>query len=61
MAEYLVTWTINIEAEDEAHAAQQALAIQRDPESIATVFEVREMDHDDVDRHRDVTIDLVGY
>lgn len=42
MAEYRVTWTIDIVAESPREAAQQAQAIQRDADSIATVFEVIE-------------------
>lgn len=37
---YRVKWEIDIEAGTPEQAAQQALAIQRDPESTATVFEV---------------------
>jgi len=41
MPDYLVNWTIGvIEAEDPIDAAKKTLIIQRDPESIATVFEV---------------------
>lgn len=40
MPEWLVRWEIDIEAETAEEAARQALAIQRDPESIALVFEV---------------------
>jgi hypothetical protein len=35
-----VSWTIDIEAGSPLQAAKQALAIQRDPESIATLFDV---------------------
>ena len=38
MIEYIIRWEINIEAETPIHAAQQALAIQRDKESEATHF-----------------------
>jgi len=38
MTEYIVRWEMPIEAEDAVDAAQQALGIHRDPESIATVF-----------------------
>ena len=38
MTEYLVTWSMPIEASSPIEAAKQALTIQRDPESIATVF-----------------------
>lgn len=41
MAEYYVTWEITLEAEDAYEAAEKALAIQRDPESIATVFQAQ--------------------
>lgn len=37
---YRVMWEIDIEATDPETAARRALAIQRDPNSIATVFKV---------------------
>jgi hypothetical protein len=37
---YVVRWEIDIEADTAEDAARKALAIQRDPESIATIFEV---------------------
>ncbi len=37
---YLVIWEINIEADTPEDAAKEALRIQRNPESIATVFRV---------------------
>lgn len=40
MSEYRVIWEIDIEAETAEDAARQALEIQRNPESIATVFGV---------------------
>lgn len=40
MPEYRVEWSIDILAGSPRKAAEQALAIQRDPESIATVFDV---------------------
>jgi hypothetical protein len=40
MAEYLVTWKIEVAADSPEDAALQALEIQRDPESMATVFDV---------------------
>jgi len=40
MPNYLVHWRIDIEAENPLEAAKEALKIQRDPESIATVFGV---------------------
>jgi hypothetical protein len=41
MAQFRVSWEIDIEAGTAEQAARQALAIQRDPESTATIFEVR--------------------
>lgn len=41
MAEYLVTWSIDIDADSPEDAAAQALEIHRDPDSIATIFKVR--------------------
>ena len=38
--QYHVTWDIDIDAENPVEAARKALAIQRNPESIATVFSV---------------------
>lgn len=40
MTIYLVQWEIDIEADSPREAAVKALRIQRDPESIATVFAV---------------------
>jgi hypothetical protein len=40
MPEYLVEWAIEIDADSPEDAARKALAIQRDPESIATTFHV---------------------
>ena len=39
---FTVVWEIQVEAETAIEAARQALAIQRDPNSTATVFEVEE-------------------
>jgi len=38
---YRVSWEIDVYANSPRTAAEKALAIQRDPESIATVFGVR--------------------
>jgi hypothetical protein len=38
--QFKVTWGIHVDALSFEDAARQALVIQRDPESIATVFEV---------------------
>ena len=41
---YVVTWTMEIEnADSPGDAAQQALAIQRDTSSVATIFDVQEI------------------
>lgn len=40
MPDYLVRWEINITADSPEAAAREALRIQRDPTSYATVFEV---------------------
>ena len=39
--QFRVQWNIDIEAGTAEQAAAQALAIQRDPESTATVFDVQ--------------------
>ena len=38
---YIVKWEIDIFATSHVEAAEQALKIQRNPDSIATVFEVK--------------------
>lgn len=38
--EYLVTWTIDMYANSHEEAAEKALNIQRNTESLATVFDV---------------------
>jgi hypothetical protein len=40
MSEYKVTWVIDVDARSPKAAARKALAIQRDPNSSATVFDV---------------------
>lgn len=55
MPEYVVSWTIDIDAESPREAAQDALRIQRDAASTATVFCVRE-----VIERRGVTTSIVG-
>lgn len=57
--EYVVTWSMAITADDATDAAQQALGIHRDPESIATVFFVEDTDAGTrwkVDLHSDGTV-----
>lgn len=41
--EYHIKWEIDVTAGSPLEAAREALTIQRDPKSIATVFEVRPM------------------
>jgi hypothetical protein len=40
MKEYLVVWKINMPAESAEEAAQRAAAVQRDPRSLATIYNV---------------------
>jgi hypothetical protein len=40
MASYIVVWEIDVEADSHEKAAEEALRIQRDKESTATVFKV---------------------
>ncbi|MBF6439546.1 hypothetical protein [Nocardia cyriacigeorgica] len=40
MSEYSVTWQIDVTADNPVHAAHAALAVQRDPYSTATVFDI---------------------
>jgi len=42
MTSYLVSWTIDIEADSHEEAAIEAMKIQRDPNSEAGFFEVTE-------------------
>jgi hypothetical protein len=42
MKNYRVTWFMVVEAESPQLAAEEALAIHRDPESIATIFTVQD-------------------
>jgi hypothetical protein len=49
MPTYLVTWEIDIDADSPREAAEKALAIQRNPESTATVFQVLENDTETID------------
>lgn len=44
MNTYVVGWNMEIDAESPEEAARQALAIHRDPNSTATVFDVLEAD-----------------
>lgn len=42
MPEYRVVWKIDLDAETAREAAEEALRIMRDPEGIATVFQIFE-------------------
>ena len=42
MNEYSIVWEIQVSADNPEDAARRALAIQRDPDSTATVFEVND-------------------
>ena len=64
MIHYKLTWHIDIEADSPLEAAQIALGIQRDPESIATVFTVQGPDSCiciDADNGEELPSDHVGY
>lgn len=54
---YHVVWEIEVSAASPLDAARNALAIQRDPESSATIFDVTEFDNQDADV---VRIDVAG-
>lgn len=56
MTTYRVTWEIDIEGGTPQEAAELALKIQRDPESLATYFTVT----DDNKNITDVLVDLAG-
>jgi hypothetical protein len=49
---YRVMWSIDIEADTPESAAEQALTMQRDPESTATVFAIID------EFNRETTVDL---
>ncbi len=46
--EFRVRWEIDLDADSPEDAARQALAIQRDLNSLATIFEVKWRDPDNV-------------
>ncbi len=59
MKEFHVRWEIEVDAESHEAAAQKALEMQRDPESVATAFTVSATDGEDrserlVDLHAEV-------
>jgi hypothetical protein len=40
MSSYFVVWSVHVDAENAVDAAEQALAMQRDPDSNRTAFSV---------------------
>lgn len=55
ISEYRVIWEIDIEADNLKEAVREALRIQRDPESTATIFKVT-----DKEIRKEYMIDGVG-
>ena len=55
---YRVEWSIDIDAASPAAAAAQALVVQRDPHSSATVFDVTEFDGSDAPVRIDLEADF---
>ena len=60
MKEYLVTWQIEITADTPEDAAREAFMIHRDPDSMATVFEVQERTKDGHGEPIRIDIEEVG-
>lgn len=58
--EYLVQWEMPIEADSPLEAAQKALRIHRNPESIATIFTVSWTGSDNQFAHTE-SVDLEEY
>lgn len=59
MTKYYIEWMIDVEATSPREAAEEALRIQRNPESIATVFSInRTQDDDDGTTYCQKKIDL---
>jgi hypothetical protein len=52
---YKVVWVIDVDAENPREAAREALAIQRDPNSIATHFVVVNPADPHLEHHVDLT------
>jgi hypothetical protein len=59
--EYTVTWTIDLLATSAQDAAAEALAIQRDPLSTATVFTVTSFDREGAYEPDIEIIDLLDF
>lgn len=60
LTEYRVRWEIDLTANTPEEAARMALAYQRNPESIATSFDVYAKDHVGWRKGAPVTVDLEG-
>lgn len=58
MREYMVHWSIELTADSPEEAARQALEIQRDPDSLATVFHVMTTASADLREQVNVSVDL---
>ena len=61
MTTYRVTWTIDLDADRPEDAAACAKAIQRDPESIATVFDVVELTNGGLTKGKSTAVDLCAH
>lgn len=60
MKSYLVTWEIEVESETPEDAAREAFRVHRDPDSMATVFEVQQQTEDGLGGKIRVDIEEVG-
>ena len=56
MPEYLVTWKVDIEADSPQEAARMAVAMHRNPESIANYFTVK---NKATDKEQNIDVDLL--
>lgn len=57
MPEYLVKWEIDINADSPREAAEKALEIHRDPDSVATFFKVIHPEDDEKRSWSDIDLD----
>jgi len=57
MPMYHVVWELDIMSDSPRKAAEEALRVQRDPQSQATVFDVREFDTEDDSQQIDLSED----
>ena len=64
MKHYKIAWFIDVEATSPLAAAREALVIQRDPESVATIFTVQDADGSicvDADTGDELPSDFPGF